>query len=74
MNKLDNALQTPVGSSGTGMNTLLEEQESMYEELVEGFIDMLDKEIKKLYLYFIEIEKKLYVKINSHLHIRDSYE
>jgi len=60
----ENLLKTPYKSS---LN------EKLYEEFVDSFVALLDKEIKKTYILFIDIEKKLYVKINSHLHIRDSY-
>jgi hypothetical protein len=34
----------------------------------------LDKEIKKIYIFFSRKEKELYKSINSHLHIKQSYE
>jgi MFS family permease len=34
----------------------------------------LDAEIKKTYVFFVNKERELYVSINSHLHIRQSYD
>lgn len=54
--------------------SMLVDNSKLYEEFVDSFTTLLDKEIKKVYIMFIDIEKKLYIMINSHLHIRDSYE
>jgi len=62
---------SPMGENQLKIPSILNEK--LYEEFVDSFVALLDKEIKKTYILFIDIEKKLYVKINSHLHIRDSY-
>lgn len=71
--RMRTALETPVGSTYAGLNNFVS-NETAYEEMVEVFVDLLDKEIKKVYLGYTEFEKKIYVKINSRLHMRDSYE
>lgn len=42
-------------------------------KLFNTFVSMLDGQIKKIYRHFMKQEKELYVKINSHLHIRSNY-
>lgn len=42
--------------------------------LLKKFKDKLDEEIKKVYVYFAQREREIYVLINSHLHIKNSYE
>lgn len=44
------------------------------EDVLNEFFKGLDKEIKKIYLFFVNKERDLYVQINSHLHIRQQYE
>lgn len=44
-----------------------------YGGLLKKFKDKLDSEIKKIYFFFSQKERELYVLINSRLHIRDSY-
>jgi SPX domain protein involved in polyphosphate accumulation len=41
---------------------------------VTQFLAILDIEIKKVYHLFTSKERELYVSINSHLHIRNTYE
>lgn len=38
------------------------------------FIKLMDSEIKKIYLFFVNRERELYVSINSHLHIRQTFD
>lgn len=40
---------------------------------VKQFIETLDVEIKKVFIFFTNEEKKLYVNINSHLHQKEDY-
>jgi SPX domain protein involved in polyphosphate accumulation len=37
------------------------------------FTSMLDGEVRKIYLFFQRKERELYVSINSHLHIRETF-
>jgi len=73
LNNIESSIPTPIGSNPI-RDSFRIDNEKLYEELVESFVSALDKEIKKVYILFIELEKKLYVKINSHLHIREKYE
>ena len=42
-------------------------------ELVKTFVGMLDKELKKVYMFFVQNERELYIEINSRLHLRRGY-
>lgn len=44
------------------------------QEFISNFKEDLDKQLKKIYICFIQNERKLYVAINSHLHIRQNYD
>lgn len=44
------------------------------KELIRTFINMLNKEIKKVYLFYVQQEREIYIMINSHLHIRNTYD
>jgi hypothetical protein len=44
------------------------------DDILKHFIKLMDKEIKKIYLFFVNRERELYVQINSHLHIRQTYD
>ena len=44
------------------------------QEFISTFKEDLDKQLKKIYICFIQNERKLYVAINSHLHIRQNYD
>lgn len=46
----------------------------VYDEFIKNFFKKLDCEIKKIYIFFVNKERELYVSINSHLHIRQSYD
>ena len=43
------------------------------EKLSEEFVGKLDKEIKKVYIFFANKEKTLYKKINQYLHLKNQY-
>ena len=43
------------------------------EKLSEEFENKLDKEVKKVYIFFANKEKTLYKKINQYLHLKDQY-
>ena len=43
-------------------------------ELVRKFNEMLEQELKKVYLFFVQQERELYLKINIRLHARKKYE
>ena len=47
--------------------------EDIKDEVITSFKNELDKELKKFYLFFINQERKLYLKINSRLYYRNSY-
>jgi len=42
-------------------------------EFLSEFFDQLDKEIKKIYLFYQNLERELYIQINTHLHKRIKY-
>jgi SPX domain protein involved in polyphosphate accumulation len=42
-------------------------------EILNQFTCRLDCEIKKIYLFFQKKERDLYIAINSHLHIRETF-
>jgi SPX domain protein involved in polyphosphate accumulation len=42
-------------------------------EFITQFTGMLDSEIKKIYFFFQKKERELYVSINSHLHLRETF-
>ena len=44
------------------------------EELARKFNDMLEQELKKIYRFFVQQERELYLQINTRLHIRTKYE
>ena len=44
------------------------------KDYLDNFNSLLDIEIKKIYLFFINRERELYISINSHLHIRQSFD
>lgn len=46
---------------------------SFKADFLSSFIDMVDKQLHKVYLFFVSKERELYVSINSHLHISKSY-
>lgn len=46
---------------------------SPLKEIMKAFSTLLDAELKKVYIFFVQTERELYVQINSHLHIRSSY-
>lgn len=56
-------------------NALMEEltPSAGLEKLSEEFEGKLDKEIKKIYIFFANKEKTLYKKINQYLHLKNQY-
>ncbi len=52
----------------------VEGKESQNNSFLKKFKEALDTEIKKMYIFFSGKERELYVQINSHLHIKQSYE
>ena len=44
-----------------------------YRPDLKEFIELLDKELNKCYLFYIKIEKELYYKVNSHLYTQTNY-
>lgn len=42
--------------------------------VLNKFITLLDKEIRKLYMFYNNVERELYIQINSRLHYRKNYE
>lgn len=42
-------------------------------ELVKNFVGLMDKELKKVYMFFVQNERELYIEINSRLHLRRGY-
>lgn len=48
--------------------------ETTKDNIINEFTSLLDKEIKKIYICYIQNERKLYLQINSHLHMRSTYD
>ena len=46
---------------------------SLYGNELKNFINLLDKEFRKCYIYFIGQEKELYQKVNAHCNVYDIY-
>ena len=44
-----------------------------FGEYLKEFIELLDKEFRKSYIFFVNMEKELYQKINTHLYIQSNY-
>ena len=44
------------------------------EILARQFNDMLEQELKKIYRFFVQQERELYLQINTRLHVRSKYE
>ena len=42
-------------------------------ELIKQFCTFLDKELKKIYMCFVNTERELYIKINQRLHCHATY-
>ena len=50
------------------------EKNEIINKWIKEFTEVLDKEIRKIYLFFSKNEKKLYKEINIYLHIKEDYE
>jgi len=46
---------------------------SKYGKYLKEFVDLLNREFHKFYLFFSNTEKQLYQEINTHLYARDNY-
>jgi len=44
------------------------------DQLASKFNDMLEQELKKIYRFFVQQERELYLQINTRLHVRNKYE
>ena len=44
------------------------------EQLASQFNDLLEQELKKIYRFFVQQERELYLQINTRLHVRKKYE
>ena len=44
-----------------------------FGDYLKEFVDLLNKEFRKAYVFFINMEKDLFKKINTHLHAKKSY-
>lgn len=75
MMKNDNRLNfdTNIGNQFEGSNGI-NDREKLIDNQFKKFIKQLDTEIKKIYLFFVTKERELYVSINSHLHIRQTFQ
>ena len=58
----------PIQNDENGNNTLV-----TLEDKIKKFTDDLDKEIKRVYIFFTNKEKKLYKDINKYLHQKEDY-
>ena len=50
------------------------EKNEIINKWIKEFTEVLDKEIRKIYVFFSKNEKKLYKEINIYLHIKEDYE
>ena len=55
-------------------NTLDDMIKGKYGEYLNEFLQALNKEIKKVYLFYVSIERELYLQINTILHHLSSYQ
>jgi hypothetical protein len=60
-----------INNSETIKETKVEDENMKY---LKSFTTKLNEEIKKVYLFYVACERELYVSINSHLHLRQSFE
>ncbi len=60
-----------INNSDTTKDNKSEDENMKY---LKSFTTKLDDEIKKVYLFYVACERELYVSINSHLHLRQSFE
>jgi len=81
-------IKSPTSSAESGIvvkkenrlnfDTKIENSHTNVDKLIDGrfnqFIKLMDAEIKKIYLFFVNRERELYVSINSHLHIRQTFD
>ena len=58
----------PIQNNEEGNNTL-----GTLDEKIKKFTEDLDKEIKRVYVFFTNKEKKLYKDINKYLHQKEDY-
>jgi SPX domain protein involved in polyphosphate accumulation len=63
-------LRSPSNSMGSKKG-FMKRSENEYND---KFISLLNSELKKVYLFFITKERELYININSHLHLRQTYD
>lgn len=50
------------------------EEKIEQKELIAQFVSLLNQEVKNFYLFYVEKEREIYIMINSHLHIRNTYD
>ena len=60
----------PKDDEDMDLNTLYKDK---FGEYLKEFIELLDKEFRKSYIFFVNMEKELYQKINTHLYIQSNY-
>jgi SPX domain protein involved in polyphosphate accumulation len=66
-------ISSPTSSMDSRVN-IIRDHRPMRSECVKKFLFKLDQEVKRIYIFFMNKERELYVSINSHLHLRQSYE
>ena len=50
------------------------EEKVEQKELIKQFVSLLNQEVKNVYLFYVQTEREIYIMINSHLHIRNTYD
>ena len=62
-----------INSQNLSQSNLSQDRRARKAAKIKQFIDTLDVEMKKVFIFFTNEEKKLYVNINSHLHQKEDY-
>lgn len=79
MNPLEIQVFRERGESGSKSSLssypkLLKNNDISVSNHANKFVSLLNTELKRVYLHFMSKERELYVSINSHLHLRQSYD
>ncbi len=66
-------LNSPGSSVDSRPNLIRTSSKTIKIDYIKQLHNLLDSEIRKIFLFFQKKERELYVSINSHLHIREQY-
>ena len=65
--------QVSTENQNSGSESQIPQSKLTKTELIKQFCSLLDKELKKIYMCFVNTERDLYVKINQRLHCHGEY-